>query len=69
MKTEEDRDREWFRGDDDNSFAAAARVAVENAEEEFRSRDEEFPTLYDVRLQVEAHGPLSGYRVLVSPGG
>jgi hypothetical protein len=25
--------------------------------------------LYEVRLQVTAHGPLSGYRVLVSPGG
>ncbi len=33
MKTEDGR--EWFRGDDDSSFAAAARVAVENAEEEF----------------------------------
>jgi len=67
MKTEDGR--EWFPGDDDHSFAAAARVAVENAEEEFTRRREEFPRLYDVRLQVEAHGPLSGYRVLVSPSG
>jgi hypothetical protein len=27
------------------------------------------PREYDVRLQVTAEGPLSGYRVLVSPSG
>ena len=30
---------------------------------------ERFPKEYDVRLQVLAEGPLSGYRVLISPGG
>ena len=65
----DDEGREWFEGEDSSSFAAAARVAVENAEEEFRRRGDDFPGLYDVRLQVKAHGPLSGYRVLVSPGG
>ena len=60
---------EWFEGEDAGSFAAAARNAVENAEEELRRRGEDLPRLYDVRLQVMAEGPLSGYRVLVSPGG
>jgi hypothetical protein len=67
MKTE--HGREWFDGDDPNNFAAAAKKAVENAEDEFRRRDKEFPKLYDVQLQVEAEGPLSGYRVWISPGG
>jgi hypothetical protein len=67
MKTEDGR--EWFEGEDPENFAAAARNAVENAEDEYRKRGDEFPKLYDVRLQVRAHGPLSGYRVLISPGG
>ena len=62
-------EREWFPGEDRNSFAAAAVVAVENAERVFKERDEEFPKEYDVRLQVLAKGPLSGYRVFISPGG
>ena len=62
-------EREWFEGEDPNSFAAAARNSVENAEEEYRRRGEDFPNMYDVRLQVLAEGPLSGYRVLISPGG
>ena len=62
-------DGEEFVGEDPKSFAAAARKAVENAEEEYRRRGEDFPTVYDVRLQVLAEGPLSGYRVFVSPGG
>lgn len=66
MKQEEG---EWFDGTDTESFAAAARTAVENAEEVFRRRGEELPREYDVRLQVTAEGPLSGYRVLVSPSG
>lgn len=67
MKAE--HEREWFEGEDPSSFAAAARNAVENAEEEFRRRGDDYPPLYDVRLQVMAEGPLSGYRVLISPGG
>jgi hypothetical protein len=67
MKTEDGR--EWFHGEDPNNFADAARDAVENAEAEYRKRGLDFPQLYDVQLQVLAHGPLSGYRVLVSPGG
>jgi hypothetical protein len=62
-------DGEWFEGEDPSNFAAAARNAVENAEEEYRRRREDFPRVYDVRLQVLAEGPLSGYRVLISPGG
>ena len=62
-------EQEWFEGEDPNNFAAAARNAVENAEEEYRRRGDDFPTLYDVRLQVLAEGPLSGYRVSISPGG
>lgn len=60
---------EEFVGEDPNSFAAAARNAVENAEEEYTRREEGFPSVYDVRLQVLAEGPLSGYRVFVRPGG
>jgi hypothetical protein len=60
---------EWFEGTDPETFAAAARTAVENAEEVIRRRGEELPREYDVRLQVTAEGPLSGYRVLVSPSG
>jgi hypothetical protein len=62
-------EREWFSGDSRDSFAAAARVAVEKAEDVFRERGEELPTEYDVRLQVLAKGSMSGYRVLVSPTG
>jgi hypothetical protein len=64
-----EQEGEWFEGEDPNTFAAAARNAVENAEEEYNRRGQEYPTLYDVRLQVKAEGPLSGYRVLISPGG
>jgi hypothetical protein len=60
---------EWFEGTDPNSFAQAARIAVENAEEEFRRRGEDLPSEYDVKLRVLAHGPLSDYRVLISPHG
>ena len=67
MKTEEGQ--EWIPGDDPNNFAEAARNAVENAEQKYRERGEEFPKVYDVQMQVLAHGPLSGYRVWVSPGG
>jgi hypothetical protein len=63
----DDREREWFEGSDKGSFATAARVAVENAEEVFRERGEEFPTDYDVQLRVSAAGVLSDYRVYVSP--
>jgi hypothetical protein len=65
----EDDDREWFEGNDEGSFAQAARNAVENAEREFERRGERFPTEYDVALRVRAHGPLSDYRVYVSPTG
>ena len=58
-------DRQWFSGESPDSFAAAARNAVRRAEEELG----EIKSEYDVRLQVLAEGPLSGYRVLVSPTG
>ena len=58
-------DRQWFSGESPDSFAAAAKKAVQNAEEQL----EEIKPEYDVRLQVLAEGPLSGYRVLVSPTG
>jgi flavin-binding protein dodecin len=61
----EQDDREWFPGESRESFAAAAKIAVERAEEELGKITSE----YDVRLQVLAEGPLSGYRVLVSPTG
>jgi hypothetical protein len=60
-----ENDRQWFAGESRNSFAAAAVAAVEHAEEELG----EIPKEYDVRLQVLAEGPLSGYRVLISPTG
>jgi len=56
-------DRQWFSGESRESFAAAAVNAVERAEEELGEIRKE----YDVRLQVLAEGPLSGYRALVSP--
>ena len=58
-------DRQWFSGESPDSFAAAAKNAVRRAEEELG----EIKSEYDVRLQVLAEGPLSGYRVLVSPTG
>ena len=61
----ENDDREWYQGESRESFAAAARNAVERAEEELG----EIKSEYDVRLQVLAEGPLSGYRVYVSPTG
>ena len=61
----ENGDREWYPGESRESFAAAAKNAVERAEEELG----EIKTEYDVRLQVLAEGPLSGYRVYVSPTG
>jgi hypothetical protein len=61
----EQNGREWYSGESRESFAAAAKKAVERAEEE---RGEIKPE-YDVRLQVLAEGPLSGYRALVSPTG
>jgi hypothetical protein len=66
---QDDPDREWFGGEDDNSFAAAAVTAVENAEKVYDERRQARPDRYDVRLQVLAHGPLSGYRVEISPSG
>ena len=57
--------REWYPGESRESFAAAAKNAVERAEEERG----EIASEYDVRLQVLAEGPLSGYRALVSPTG
>ena len=67
MKPEEER--EWFEGTDRESFAAAARTAVENAEDVLRGRGGPLPKEYKVRLRVTAEGPLSGYKVLVSPHG
>jgi flavin-binding protein dodecin len=60
-------DREWYSGESRESFAAAARIAVDKAEAVIDG--EKLPEEYDVRLQVLAEGPLSGYRVLVSPTG
>jgi hypothetical protein len=67
MKQEEEG--EWFEGTDRESFAAAARTAVENAEEVILRRGDPLPKEYKVRLRVTAEGPLSGYKVLVSPHG
>ena len=61
----DDDGREWYPGESRDSFAAAAKKAVERAEEELQ----EIKPEYDVRLQVLAEGPLSGYRVYVSPTG
>lgn len=66
MKSE---DEEWFEGESRSSFADAAVIAVENAEKEFTRRGERFPHEYEVRLRVTAEGPLSGYKVLISPSG
>jgi len=66
MKSE---DEEWFEGSSEVSFAEAARDAVEHAEREFTRRGQRFPEEYDVRLRVTAEGPLSGYKVLISPHG
>jgi hypothetical protein len=63
----QDDGREWFEGSDKQTFAAAAKKAVENAEDVFRERHEELPTDYDVQLRVSAEGVLSDYRVFVSP--
>jgi flavin-binding protein dodecin len=60
-----EQDRQWFSGESPESFAAAAKKAVQHAEEELQ----EIKSEYDVQLQVLAEGPLSGYRVLVSPTG
>jgi flavin-binding protein dodecin len=60
-----EEDRRWFSGESPDSFAAAAKNAVRRAEEELG----EIKSEYDVQLQVLAEGPLSGYRVLVSPTG
>jgi flavin-binding protein dodecin len=57
-------DRQWFEGRSKDSFAAAAKEAVLEAE---RLLGEPWPELYDVRLQVAAEGVLSDYRVFVSP--
>jgi hypothetical protein len=67
MKPEEED--EWFEGTARDSFAAAARTAVENAEEVIGGRGDPLPKEYNVRLRVTAEGPLSGYKVLVSPHG
>jgi hypothetical protein len=66
---DDDVSLEWFDGSHKESFAEAARIAVENAERAFRERGRELPTEYDVQLRVRAHGPLSDYRVFVSPHG
>ena len=57
--------REWYPGESPDSFAAAAKNAVDHAEEVLG----EIKPEYDVKLQVLAEGPLSGYRALVSPTG
>jgi hypothetical protein len=62
--SEQQGERQWFEGIDKGSFAAAAKKAVEKAEEELSPP---WPELYDVQLQVAAGGVLSDYRVLVSP--
>jgi flavin-binding protein dodecin len=61
MSTDE---QEWFEGRSKNSFADAAKEAVEEAE---RRLPKPWPELYDVRMQVGAGGVLSDYRVFVSP--
>ena len=64
-------DDEFPPGIDESSFKEAAVKAVENAEQVLLDRDPNarLPELYDVRLQVAATGPLSDYRVFVTPAG
>ena len=62
-------ENEYGPGIDERSFAEAARKAVEIAEEEIGKPDSGAEQLYDVRLQVGATGPLSDYRVFVTPAG
>lgn len=62
-------ENEYGPGIDERSFAEAARRAVEIAEEEIGTPDAGAEQLYDVRLQVGATGPLSDYRVFVTPVG
>ena len=59
-------EQEWFEGRSKNSFADAAKQAVEEAE---RRLPQPWPELYDVQLKVGAGGVLSDYRVFVSPSG
>jgi flavin-binding protein dodecin len=56
--------QQWFEGRSEESFAAAAKIAVEKAEDEL---EPPWPELYDVKLQVGAGGVLSDYRVFISP--
>ena len=65
MSVEQDG-REWYEGRSDQSFAEAAKLAVEAAE---KVLEEPWPELYDVQLKVGATGVLSDYRVFVSPSG
>jgi hypothetical protein len=62
----EQGERDWYEGRSDQSFAEAAKLAVEAAE---KVLEEPWPTLYDVQLKVGATGVLSDYRVFVSPSG
>ena len=52
-------DRQWFSGESLDSLAAARRRPSR-----MPRNTEEIKPEYDVRLQVLAEGPLSGYRVL-----
>jgi hypothetical protein len=60
-------ENEYGPGIDERSFAEAARRAVEMAEEVLGKPQDGEMQLYDVRLQVGATGPLSDYRVFVTP--
>lgn len=62
-------EEEFPPGIDESSFKEAAVKAVENAERVLLEQDPnaQLPELYDVRLQVGATGPLSDYRVYVTP--
>jgi hypothetical protein len=62
-------EREYGPGISERSFAEAAREAVEMAEKEIGKPELGTVQLYDVRLQVGATGPLSDYRVFVTPSG
>lgn len=69
MGDTEIRPEEHWLGESRESFAEAARLAVENAEADLARRGIPHPREYDVTLRITAEGPLSDYRVFITPHG
>ena len=65
-KLEHDGEPRSYPGSSRDGFSAAAADAVQKAEEEYGTIEEE---LYVVELSVTVEGPLGDYRVVLSPGG